>query len=259
MQLPVTSYAEYIIKSKNLHRIHSPFVFSLYENVIKNKRHYYIFDAIEQRRKELLSSKVPVLSADPGAGSNTRKAGTVGAIASRSLLSPAWGRMLFRLVIHNKYKNMLELGTSLGISGAYLAAAAADGKLTTIEGRPEIAKEAQKTFEKLRIKNSWSITGLFADCLNETLNKTGKLDLVYIDGDHRGEALKHYVQTILPFLADEAVVIIDDIRWSNSMWKAWKELRDCKDFEVSIDLLRMGLLFKHQGQSPENFTLYPPV
>jgi predicted O-methyltransferase YrrM len=259
MRLPLKSYAEYLIRSKNLHRIHSPFVFSLYSDVIKNKRHYYIFDAIEQRRKELLSSTAPVLSSDPGAGSHSGKAQTIGSIAAHSLISPAWGRMLFRLVVHHRYKNMLELGTSLGISGAYLAAAAADGKLTTIEGRPEIAREAQKTFEKLRIKNCMSKTGLFAECLHETLNNTGKLDLVYIDGDHRGEALKHYVYSILPFLADEAVVIIDDIRWSNSMWKAWNELRDCKDFEVSIDLLRMGLLFKHQGQSPENFTLYPPV
>jgi predicted O-methyltransferase YrrM len=259
MLLPAGSYIQYVYKVKNLHRIHSPFMYSLYEEVIRSKKHYYVFDEIEKRRLDLKSDNRELVSPDPGAGSKGKKSKTVAQIARRSLIHPAWGRMLFKLVLQLKSKKILEMGTSLGVSGAYLAAAAADAELVTIEGRSDISRIAAETFNQLHLKNVIILEGLFENRLKEALERLGKIDLVYLDGDHRGEAVKGYVDQIIPFLSEQGAVIIDDIRWSPSMWQTWSDLLMHPSFEVKADLLRMGLLFKRKGQIPENFVLYPPA
>jgi predicted O-methyltransferase YrrM len=234
-------------------------VYSLYEEVIRSNKHYYKFDEIEKRRLALLKDSTELLSNDPGAGSRKKKAQTIAQVARRSLIHPAWGRMLFKLVLQLKCKKMLELGTSLGISGAYLAAAAADAKLVTIEGRTDIGRKAAETFKQLQLTNITQMDGLFENRIGEALEYLGEVDLVYLDGDHRGEAVKGYIDQILPRLSEQALIIVDDIRWSPSMWKAWTDLLSHPAFEVKVDLLRMGILFKRKGQVPENFVLYPPA
>ncbi|MEZ5174398.1 MAG: class I SAM-dependent methyltransferase [Bacteroidia bacterium] len=258
MPVPAGSYLQYVLKVKNMHRVHSPFMFSLYQDVIRNTRQYYIFEEIEEERKRLLQDSELLSNNDPGAGSRGVKPRTVSEIAAVSLVRPAYGRMLFKLVQHFQYKNMLELGTSLGISGAYLAAAAADANLITIEGREEISRKAAETFGRLGLRNITQIQGLFENTLETALQQLKNVDLVYLDGDHRGEAVKQHVKTILPFLSKNALIVVDDIRWSPSMWQAWQELKKMPEFEVTADLLRMGLLFKRPGQASEDFTLYPP-
>lgn len=259
MPVPVGSYLQYLIKVKNMHRVHSPFMFSLYGDVIRNNRQYYVFEEIEEQRKRLLQDSELLRNDDPGAGSRGAKPRTIGEIAAVSLVRPAYGRMLFKLVQHFQYKNILELGTSLGISSAYLAAAAADSNLITIEGREAISRKASETFGRLGLKNITQIHGLFENTLENALQQLKNVDMVYLDGDHRGEAVKHYVKTILPYLSKNALIVVDDIRWSRSMWEAWQELKKMHEFEVTADLLQMGLLFKRAGQAKEHFVLYKPL
>jgi predicted O-methyltransferase YrrM len=68
-------------------------------------------------------------------------------------------------------------------------------------------------------------------------------DFVLIDGDHRGEALKSYFQTIKPRLSQNAIVMIDDIRWSEDMFKAWKDILHDDTVTCSLDYFKFGLLF----------------
>ena len=72
---------------------------------------------------------------DFGAGSRTIKENTrtVATIAKSSLKPPKYSQLLFRIVDHYQPKNILELGTSLGLTTAYLAAAKSDAKVITME------------------------------------------------------------------------------------------------------------------------------
>lgn len=44
----IASYFRYWIKSKGPNRVHSPFVFDLYTNIILSDKHFYAFQAIEK-------------------------------------------------------------------------------------------------------------------------------------------------------------------------------------------------------------------
>jgi predicted O-methyltransferase YrrM len=96
------------------------------------------------------------------------------------------------------------------------------------------------------------VTSDFSSFLSEN---TTYFDLIFIDGHHDGNALIAYIAQLKPFLTEESVLILDDIRWSASMYKAWEELKKDPFFHLSIDLFRCGMLAKRSHQQREHFML----
>ena len=60
--------------------------------------------------------------------------------------------LLFRLANYYRARTIIELGSSLGISTAYLASADSSSRVITMEGSPAIASIAQETFQKLELE-----------------------------------------------------------------------------------------------------------
>eukprot|EP00897_Mesotaenium_endlicherianum_P000695 jgi/Mesen1/10626/ME000893S10079 len=79
------------------------------------------------------------------------------------------------------------MGTSLGVTTAYLAAAGNNARIITMEGAGEVAALAKKNFEKLQISNAEMLEGNFDDTLPGLLDREKRLDFVFIDGNHRYE------------------------------------------------------------------------
>jgi predicted O-methyltransferase YrrM len=248
-------YIRYWIHSKGPNRVHSPFVFNLYTNVILSDKHFYTFQAIEKIRAQLLTSEQIISDPDPGAGSKgvlkTRK---VKVIAANSLLSPKQGRILFRLIEHFQPKVILELGSSLGISALYLANAS-KAAVHTVEGQESIAKIAKSVFNKGKVETIQLHIGLFEDVLPNLLNSLKSIDFLYMDGNHTYEATLRYFEQIRPYLNDNSIIVVDDIRWSVPMMNAWETLSKEEDIHVSIDLQKFGILFFRKSQVKEHFIL----
>ena len=143
-----------------------------------------------------------------------------------------------------KYKpaRIIELGTSLGISAAYLAKADPQTEVITIEGSPEIAKLAAENFKTLGIQNIIQRTGDFNQVLPELLNDQ-EAGLVFIDGNHRYEPTVRYFEWILPHTGDDSILIFDDIHWSPEMEKAWAAISAHPSVTCSIDLFFLGMIF----------------
>ncbi|HXP50712.1 MAG TPA: SAM-dependent methyltransferase, partial [Bacteroidia bacterium] len=78
---PLEKYIQYLLKAKNEHSIHSPFVFKLYTEVIADRNKFYAFDELEKVRQQLLNNQQIVEVIDFGAGSkrmgNRRKVADV--------------------------------------------------------------------------------------------------------------------------------------------------------------------------------------
>lgn len=139
----------------------------------------------------------------------------------QSATSPLKGLLLAWLAYQKAPKTILELGTHVGFGTAYLAAGAPQASIQTIEAAPTLAHQAQKLWHLLGIRPQLFI-GTFSDIL-PTLS--GPWDLVYIDGDHRPQALLSYIPLLRPKLSSEAWLILDDIFWSLAMYRAWQTLK----------------------------------
>ncbi|MCA1733877.1 MAG: class I SAM-dependent methyltransferase [Acidobacteria bacterium] len=213
-------------------------------------------ERIETLRSELNSSSDPIDILDFGAGdpNSTLTAGemyegraarrTIGEISRASSKRSFWAFLLFRLIRELKPKACLELGTSVGISASYQAAALTlngAGALVTLEGAPALASKARTNFEALGLRNVRVVSGRFQDTLPRVLEEMGQIDYAFIDGHHDERATIDYFHQIEPFLSSSSVLVFDDINWSRGMRRAWKAIRSDGAVTEAIDLGSMGL------------------
>ncbi len=261
-------YIRYQFSAKTAHGIHSPFVFQLYNEVINHKANYYAFDRIELLRNKLLQSNDEIEVKDLGTGTSGKR--KISLIAERAAKNKKYGELLYRLVNRFKPEIILELGTSLGISTAYLASANPNSKVITIEGCPSTAGAAKKCFEALGLKNIESVIGNFDFELKNVLesgilasaspssggrNQESRIDFVFFDGNHKKEPTLNYFTQCLEYAHNDSVFVFDDIHWSDEMEEAWEEIKKHPKVTVTIDLFFLGIVFFRKEQVKENFIL----
>lgn len=247
--LPILAlkYINYKIKSLNGngHGVHSPFVYSFITDVLNDNRSFYSFGFIENQRKKLLNHHQSIEVVDFGAGSrlSLTKTRKVSKIAAASLKPKKYSSLLFKIVNHYGYKNIIELGTCLGVTTAYLATANGNAKVTTFEGAPNIAAIANDFFKINKLQNIELILGNFDDTLPQFLKNNASIDFVYIDGNHQYQPTINYYSQLLPYLTENAVLVFDDIYWSKEMEQAWNYIKTHAQNCITIDLFYIGIVF----------------
>jgi predicted O-methyltransferase YrrM len=249
------NYFDHLVKAKTRHGVHSPFVYQLIDEVIYDYKQKPEYQTSENLRKQLLNDERYITITDLGAGSyiNNKKQKQVKQLAKNALKSKKLAQLLFRLAKHFKPRNIVELGTCLGVTTSYLSAAAPDAKIITLEGCPQTASVAKENFEKLSLKNIHSTIGNFDETLPKIISENQELDFIFIDGNHRYDATHNYFNWCLPRLNNQSVMIFDDIYWSAGMKKAWEEIKEHPQVTVTIDLFWIGLVFFRDGQAKEHF------
>ena len=243
----------HLLTAKGLHGTHSPFVYSLYSQVFHRDLKEARFDFIEEQRKQLLADTDTLRYEDLGA-KRIKKSIAIKQIAQKSLKRAAWGRAFFRLVKHVNAKKILELGTSFGISTAYMALVSNQVKVKTIEGIPEISTIAH-TFLSKNFDNVECIVGNLDEMLQDIVSKEETLDLVFFDANHTYEATVTYFQLCLTKSHPGSVFVLDDIYWSPGMKRAWDFIKNHPSTFQTIDLYEIGLVFFRQDQAKEHFRM----
>jgi predicted O-methyltransferase YrrM len=245
-QLAAKWFQYYILASSGRgHGIHSPFVYELVREVFNDERDYYAYKLIEVVKKNLLDDHRILELTDLGAGSkqkrNTKK--NIGDIARNAVSDQKFGRLLFRLANYYRARNIIELGSSLGISTAYLASADPSSRVITMEGSPAVAKIATETFQKLKLNNISQVTENFENGLSNLISSHPPADLVFIDGNHRKKPLLDYFELFMGKISTTALIIIHDIHWSREMEEAWAIIQADSRVKMSIDIFSAGLVF----------------
>ena len=253
-------YLRYYLTASNGkgHGVHSPFVFEFITNVLNDKKQYDCYPAIEKQRQQLLRDTTVIEVEDFGAGSTVMKSSkrVIKDIAATSLKSKKFAQLLFRIVYNYNPVTILELGTSLGITSSYLAKGNEEATVHTCEGARSIAAVAQQIFDNLQIKNIQLTTGDFAKTLQPLLNKTGNIDLAFIDGNHRKAPTLDYFSQLLLHIHPSSILIFDDIHWSAEMEAAWSAIQAHPSVTLTIDLYFIGLVFVNPGfKVKQHFTI----
>lgn len=256
----VKSYIQYRWNAKNHQRIHSPFVFQLLKEVFYTQvPNSPTIQKIEQRRKELLQTFNTIQVTDLGAGNWKTSERKISDIAKNSLKRKNYAQLIYLITHHFQPKTILEFGTSLGITTAYIGQGYSDGQVVTIEGCPNIAGVAQKTFESTDTKNIDAFVGNFDDVLPNVLDRYPQLDMVFIDGNHAYAPTLRYFEKTLQHAHNDTIFIFDDIHWSIEMEKAWKDIQAHSQVTTTIDIYEMGIVFiRQENKEKEHFViLYP--
>ena len=225
------------------HGVHSPFVYDFIKKVLNDRQPLQKESFIEQVRQKLLRDNRTISVQDFGAGSgllqknNIRK---VSAMAASSLKPRKYAALLGRMVRHYGCNSILELGTSFGITTAYIACNT-NGVVYTMEGAEEVAQIAAENFRELGLQNTEVIRGDFDGGLTGLLQRITSPDLVFVDGNHRLEPTLRYFEQMLPFCNEHTLIVFDDIHWSQEMEAAWSRIKDHTSVSLSIDLFFIGI------------------
>lgn len=229
--------------------IHSPYLFYLVRFILRDENTFYSFREIERRRALMLCSEEELEVVDFGsAGSpeGKRVRRRVCDIAKTHLERPKVAQVLFRIV-HFLGQNekrpleIIELGTSLGITTAYLAMPSSKNRVMTLEGSEAVLQKAQSNWKALKLENIQWAQGNIDDTLY--IYAREGLDLAYVDANHTYEATKRYVDYLLPRMNEKGIIAIDDIHYSEEMERAWQEIQQDPRVTTSMDLYDLGLLF----------------
>jgi predicted O-methyltransferase YrrM len=232
------------------HGTHSPFVFEFITEVLNDKSNSVAYQRVESLREQLLQDRTMLNFDDFGAGSAVNKY-----LQRHTIKSKKWAQLLFRIVQHYQPKTILELGTSLGVSTAYLAFANPSSSVISCEGSPQIAAKAKKNFGDLGLSIDLQ-EGNFDDILPRLLNQISTVDLAFIDGNHRSAPTIRYFEQILAKANNSSILIFDDIHWSDGMEKAWTFIQQHPSVKATIDLFFIGLVFfRDEFKERQNFII----
>ena len=243
--------------------VHSPYLFEWVRMVMMDKNSFYIWGEIERCREKMLRDERELEFVDYGSAIKSRSLENgseavcrleyrdtrrVRDIARRSLAKRKYAQMLSRLVnwlgashslengsgtaysLEFRGLTIVELGTSLGVTTAYMAAMDSRNRVVTFEGCEAVANMAKENWKTLNINNIECRVGkIDAEQLTRDIEH---LDVALIDANHTYVSTCEYFDVLAGKVREKSVIVVDDIHYSEEMEKAWKAI--CADERVTV-------------------------
>lgn len=233
--------------------MHSPFLFDLYNKLVKSNLPLPEREVIQNLRKDLASNHTLIQKKDFGTGKNGEF--KVSSMYKSGACDPISGKLLFN-TRRNFPGKALELGTQLGVATAHLALADPENLLISIEACPETHHLAKQGLEeRIGLGN----LRLINDKVEAQLDalKAEKFSLIYFDANHSKEATLNYANALWSTRMNDSFWFFDDIHWSKGMTQAWEELKTWEGVRYSVDFGKMGLLGFREEMLPQHYRLRP--
>lgn len=213
-----------------------------------------LFDQIEQRRQHIIQENKVLRYRDFGAGNPEEERSTetmyegvdIESSTAKNCqigLKGEWAQWIYSQVKNHHPSTILELGTNCGFSSIYMSKGNLSGMVHTLEGAEAIAGVARENFKALGCENIVQHIGRFQDVLESVLEHLGKVDFAFIDGHHDYQATLDYYGKIKPYLSRKAIVVFDDISWSEGMRRAWEEIISDTKIQKIEDLTKLGVIY----------------
>ena len=202
------------------HGVHSPFVFQLITQVLKDDRYFYAYAETEAIQEALMISR----------GTDQK-----------------YDRLLFRLVNFFAPAVILELGADTGIHTALLSAALTTEKLISIPGKP-VLPVVEKYLQRLR-GNCFEIReGAINAEIANLVRKSPTIDFVFIHPSVSVEALYDCFEQLLPITHPETVMVLYGQHLSAAHEAVWEKIQAHPSVTLSIDVFAMGMVFFRKEQ-----------
>ena len=145
------------------------------------------------------------------------------------------GRVLFDLIVERGYKRALEVGTSTGHSGTWIAWALnrTGGRLITLEIERDRHEEAVANFREAGLDGL--IDARLGDAHEIVPKLEGPFDLVFLDADKEWNA--RYAEMVLGKLAPGGCIAVHNIHGRGRGWTAeyWDFVKSRPELETSVE------------------------
>lgn len=142
------------------------------------------------------------------------------------------------LVTQTQPETIVEFGTAFGFSGMHFLSGLMRnraGHLYTFEPNTGWAKAARRNLEAIGTR--FTLTeGTFEAQVDAVLPKGKRIDLAFIDAIHTRDFVREQLEIVMERSAPEAIIILDDIDFSDEMRACWQEVAADPRFQASLVL-----------------------
>ena len=245
----------------SIQKINNPTLNILAETILQIQKNEFsqedkeAFNHLEEFKKELAESNEII----DYKIFNIDETMVVNKIFSIAASPEIWCKFLYLLTKKMKAKNFLEIGTNLGVSGAYILSAQKnlpESHFVTLEGAPKLCAIAEKQFKTIVPENRFNILqGLYENTFPEALNLPMDFDVFFIDGNHQLEPTLHYFNSLKSKINSPCIFIFDDIYWNAGMIEAWKKIKTDAEINFAVDFFRMGIVIIDKNEQKRNVDL----
>lgn len=234
--------------------VHSPFLFDFTQSVLRENQPFYCFARIERlRRRMCLDSRMVPVEKNDGSVENRN----VGRIARKDVLPKRYAQLLFRTASYLKARQILEIGTSLGITTCYLASVSSDSGCVTMEQNTSLLAIASANFQSLDLENIRAVGGNIDEHLPLILSQLSSLDMVFINASQEPEKLMERFELCVQRKHNDSVFVIAGIYRSDAMQHVWRKIRAHADVTATIDLFEIGFVFFNKYLAKKNYKMRP--
>jgi len=153
------------------------------------------------------------------------------------------GQLLYDIILKNNYKNAVEIGTSTGHSGVWIAWALSKtgGKLITIEIDEGRHKEAMANFEKAGL--STYIDARLADAHQLVPALNGPVDFVFSDADKNWYI--NYFKAMDPKLSVGGCFITHNVGRNNN-YNFYEYVSKLTNYKTTLDTKGAGIAISYK-------------
>jgi len=155
------------------------------------------------------------------------------------------GEILYDIVLGGKYTRALEIGTSTGRSGIYIAWALSKtgGKLTTIEIDRGRYEEALQNFREAGL--SGYVEARLADAHDLVPELAGPFDFVFIDADK--DWYTKYAEAVIPKLQAGGCIAAHNVYEGRGGWGGYGGTGDYFEYMKSLPQFETRILSESRG------------
>lgn len=248
-------YLKHRLIANNRHGTHSPFVYSLADEVIYDFSHKPEYKSIEALRKKLLNDDSGVLLQDflPDSGFAPEKNYKISRLLKLLMNASKIDQLLFRIIRAAQTETTFEMHSNFGITTAYLAAAKPSSKVIAIESEEALREIATKNLQSLKVENVQQLPNGYT--LENTLTNISKLDVLYIHAKNSAIDIFREFEMCLPKIHVNSFLIFDHIYADKKRKASWSEIKNHPQVTVTIDLFWIGLVYFRKGQAKQHFKL----
>ena len=252
----IVSFFCFIIKSKNEHGVHSPFVFDLitscfYKTKSKNDLTIFLNYKKELSKNNSLSEISNFNFMSRLLLSHKRKRSR---IFKDSEISNKRARLLIHLIQYLKPKNILEIGTGFGINTVVLSSAQRNSKITTLDENEQTVNVIKEMFKKNTFKHVKFLTGNFDITLPQVFNNN-IYDFIYFKGSCENKTTLNYFESSLSSIHNNSVLLFENIHSNRESEKVWNSIKKHEKVTVTIDTFLWGFVFFRKEQEKEHFII----
>lgn len=250
----------FFFQSKSKYRIHSPFVYGLITSAIEGNEfeNKNLFDKIAKLKSEAFQKNETLNYTIQGAGSviiDNKKVVSVRKLLTSAVSSINKLKFIYKIASYCKPTVIIEVGTSLGFS-SFVLNNVINSKFIGFEPVEALANHTNKLLKQSG-SNNWQLFQEPFEGNLRNLNFRNEIVFFYFDGNHTKEGLRNFFIEIEEMAKMNTIYcLIDDIRWSDGMFKEWKKVELKNAVSLSLDFFQMSLVSFEKKFQKEKFKIF---